>query len=164
MAKIVTPENFERNGKILELYSHGLSYSEIAAKIGVKRSVVAGVIHRNGGGDRGGVKKPRQHMVGRNVGRLKVLEYAGRSGCGSRMYLCFCSCGTYKKVASSALLGNRTRSCGCLHQEQRRKVDADEVMRMHRELKWSPKSIAQALGIHWVTVYKTLRLSREKAA
>lgn len=168
MAGSIAPDNVERNSKIMELYSQGLSYSEIAVKTGTCRNAVAGVVHRSGGGDRGGVKRPRQHMVGRTFGRLKVLSHAGVTIHGHRVYLCFCSCGIYKKVSSNALLAiHGTRSCGCLNQERlarQRKVDAEEVIRMHRKLKWSPMSIAQALGLHYTTVYRTLRRSKEMAA
>jgi hypothetical protein len=75
-------------------------------------------------------------LVGRRIGRLLVVEFAGfqRSAHsrrkGNSRYLCRCSCGRETVVYASNLLGKRTQSCGCLYVESRPK--APRVFRHRR--------------------------------
>lgn len=56
-------------------------------------------------------------LSGQKFGNLTVLSCTNRGRHSS--WLCRCDCGNEKVVASSALMGNRTKSCGC-----RRKISA----------------------------------------
>ncbi len=42
------PENQERDVRVVVLYNSGLSYGEIAARVGITESAAAGIIHRAG--------------------------------------------------------------------------------------------------------------------
>ena len=59
---------------------------------------------------------PRIDLTGRKFGRLTVLGHPSKRG---RMWYwrVRCRCGTEKDVDRSALVGGKTRSCGCLHRE-----------------------------------------------
>lgn len=51
-------------------------------------------------------------MIGREFGRLKVLEEDKSKR--KKSWICECSCGEVTTVSSSNLLSEGTRSCGCL--------------------------------------------------
>lgn len=55
-------------------------------------------------------------LIGRRIGRLVVLSYAGRK-LGRRWWTCRCDCGSVKNIYSSNLTKNGTKSCGCLTRE-----------------------------------------------
>ena len=50
--------------------------------------------------------------------RLAVLERAGSQPNGGALWLCRCTCGTQRVVASGSLISGATRSCGCLFRER----------------------------------------------
>lgn len=52
-------------------------------------------------------------LTGKQFGRLTVIQYVK----SPRGWLCKCSCGTEKIIASIALRLGRTKSCGCWHSE-----------------------------------------------
>lgn len=58
-------------------------------------------------------------LTGRRFGRLTVIGRAGSDKQGQAMWLCRCDCGTEKVVRGANLRHGRTRSCGCLEQENR---------------------------------------------
>lgn len=59
--------------------------------------------------------KIRQDLQGKRFGMLQVLEATGkRSASGDVIWLCQCDCGNIAEVASSLLLKERKKSCGCL--------------------------------------------------
>lgn len=68
-------------------------------------------------------------IVGRKIGRLEVVEYAGH-WCdstlgGQRMrhkYTCKCECGTVKQIRRSQLLNEIVHSCGCIKTGRKRGV------------------------------------------
>lgn len=56
-------------------------------------------------------------LVGRKIGRLQILSFAGRNTQGAyskRMWECLCECGKTVTLCSQVLLSAHTRSCGCL--------------------------------------------------
>lgn len=56
-------------------------------------------------------------MIGTTVGRLVVLEAAGRDRKRNLLWLCECSCGAITVVAGWRLRKQEPRSCGCLQRE-----------------------------------------------
>lgn len=52
-------------------------------------------------------------LTGKQFGRLTV-KHRVESRNGKRMWLCACSCGGTKEVATSHLTSGGTKSCGCL--------------------------------------------------
>lgn len=54
-----------------------------------------------------------QNIVNKKFGRLVTLGYAG-----DKSWFCECKCGNIVKVTATMLKTSRTRSCGCLHNEQ----------------------------------------------
>lgn len=60
-------------------------------------------------------------MVGRQYGKLVVVEYAGThktpSGCSERMWRCKCACGNEVVASGRNLRLNRYVSCGCAKAE-----------------------------------------------
>lgn len=56
-------------------------------------------------------------MSGRAIGRLAVIERAGRSKAGDSLWRCACSCGSEVVVFQQNLNRGHTKSCGCLRRE-----------------------------------------------
>lgn len=111
---IVTPENRERNSQILQHYSRGLSYDAIAARMGISRNAVSGVVNRAGVKNRGGRKLPLEDLTGRIFGHWRVIRREKITYYDSRhTYLCQCSCGTQRYICGSNLRRSRSKSCGC---------------------------------------------------
>lgn len=66
-------------------------------------------------------------LTDRRFGRLTAIERLPEDHvmpCGSRAprWLCVCDCGVECVVLSRSLLSGRTRSCGCLRQENAREI------------------------------------------
>ncbi len=59
-------------------------------------------------------------LTGRRFGRLVAREKVGRKG-SMNIWLCQCDCGATTRVLTSALTSGKTRSCGCLREEIRRR-------------------------------------------
>lgn len=65
-----------------------------------------------------------QNLVGRVFDRLTVISEAPRVRGKSRWrtrWLCRCACGNEKIVDGADLKSGKTKSCGCLNQENRRR-------------------------------------------
>lgn len=57
-------------------------------------------------------------LTGNQYGRLTVIRYLGQKG-HSSLWICQCSCnGGLKEVSGTCLIGNKTKSCGCLNIER----------------------------------------------
>lgn len=63
-------------------------------------------------------------IVGKKFGRLTVLEFdqerTDKVNNGNKFYKCECDCGTIKSIQRSALIGGRTKSCGCMQKDLQR--------------------------------------------
>lgn len=62
-------------------------------------------------------KVDKQDLVRKKIGKLTVVEYAGKRNRGKikyDYYLCKCECGNEKLVVRSSLLKKKVKSCGCL--------------------------------------------------
>lgn len=55
--------------------------------------------------------------------KLTPLKYSHSDNSGSRMYLCECECGSFKKIRRSHLTDGSTKSCGCLQKINRKKIN-----------------------------------------
>jgi hypothetical protein len=63
------------------------------------------------------VLRPRtQDLTGQPFGRLKVIGFAGYAH-SNAYWTCQCDCGIIKTIVASNLVGEKTRSCGCLRRE-----------------------------------------------
>lgn len=82
-----------------------------------------------------------KNLLGKNFGRLTVIERAGSrvypSGSKRVLWRCTCSCGKTKDVSSAELMAGDTRSCGCLRTKYPI-VDGGKVCSACR--KWFPVS------------------------
>lgn len=67
-------------------------------------------------------KTVRLNLCGRLFDRLSVLRFLPLPGCRKSHWSCRCRCGKVVAVRQTDLLTGRTRSCGCLQDESRRKV------------------------------------------
>lgn len=64
----------------------------------------------------------RENIIGRRFNRLVVIEDDGtRSSKGDIKWLCQCDCGNLYHALGYRLRNGRTKSCGCLNDEKRRK-------------------------------------------
>ena len=63
----------------------------------------------------------RIDLTGRQFGRLKVLEEADNSNRTGEYWKCVCSCGRLIEVSKESLCAGKTKSCGCLQAETRKK-------------------------------------------
>lgn len=114
MVGIVSPKNRGRNSEILNHYRRGLTYSAIAALMGISRNVVAGIIKRSTVEKRGGIRKPFENLTGRLFGHWKVIGPTGPMKDGNHQtFLCQCVCGARRRVQSGNLKSGRSKSCGC---------------------------------------------------
>lgn len=81
--------------------------------------------------------KERKNLEGRTFGHWNVIRYLG-----DKKYLCRCSCGAEREVASAGLLGGTSSSCGHTNGEKLiidlvgRKVGKLEVLRYHGKKRW----------------------------
>ena len=57
-------------------------------------------------------------LEGKKIGRLTVIEEAGRNNKNEIMWKCRCECGNATRVSDYSLRHNKTQSCGCLHKEK----------------------------------------------
>lgn len=62
--------------------------------------------------------RTHESLIGRNFGRLTVVEYTGKDKYNHFTYRCKCSCGGEKVIQSGSLTGGLTQSCGCLRREK----------------------------------------------
>jgi len=56
-------------------------------------------------------------MIGKKIGRLKVIRRSGVVSDGRAGWLCVCECGTKKVVSGKTMRSGDSLSCGCLHRE-----------------------------------------------
>lgn len=63
------------------------------------------------------MSKRTKNLVGEKFGRWVVLEFAGYKNKKAH-WLCKCDCGKEKIVCGKNLILGKTKSCGCLHNEQ----------------------------------------------
>jgi len=64
-----------------------------------------------------GKRQQPENLKGYIFGRLRVVEYFGRTPSGHHLWKCKCRCGAEHVVRGYSLLQGRTRSCGCLREE-----------------------------------------------
>src|SRR5690348_7016806 len=55
----------------------------------------------------------RVNILGQRFYGLTVLEFVGLTKYKKAVWRCQCDCGNVREVVGSALIGGRTRSCGC---------------------------------------------------
>jgi hypothetical protein len=58
-------------------------------------------------------------LKGKVFGRLKIIEYMGKSKHFHSMWECECSCVALVEVSTSNLRNGTIKSCGCLHKDSR---------------------------------------------
>lgn len=63
------------------------------------------------------------NLLGQKFGRLTVIARAESDKFGKAQWLCQCECGKQKVIASASLRRGLTKSCGCLLEESRRKLN-----------------------------------------
>ena len=61
-------------------------------------------------------------LIGNKYGKLTVIDYAGKSKYGGRLWLCRCECGNEVIVQTAQLNNGRKKSCGCLPKENAKKI------------------------------------------
>lgn len=63
-----------------------------------------------------------KNLIGNRYGRLIVIEKTGKKARNKEnIYLCKCDCGNTIEVRSGLLSQEKTKSCGCLYKETRKK-------------------------------------------
>lgn len=60
-------------------------------------------------------------ITGRKFGRLTVLKFSRMNKARVPYWICRCECSTEKEISGYALRHGRTKSCGCLQREPRKK-------------------------------------------
>jgi len=69
---------------------------------------------------KGAVRKPKNNLINKEFGRLRVIErdLSKTSKTGAHVYwICVCECGNKISTRSTSLLNGDTKSCGCLQLE-----------------------------------------------
>ena len=67
-------------------------------------------------------EKKFEDLSGQIFGRWKVLKPYGKSTGDGHLFWCRCECGTERAVGSRNLKSGRSKSCGCLGEENRIKA------------------------------------------
>src|SRR5690554_1078015 len=89
-------------------------------------------------------------LTGQTFGDLTVMERAtDNSPAGKARWVCLCECGQLKTVVSGSLVSGRTRSCGCLEEENRRRYI--EAQRTHGH---SPRGKTSPTYRSWADMIK----------
>jgi len=57
-------------------------------------------------------------LVGRQFGKLTVVEQRGVNKWKNSIWLCECECGNTKEVLYQRLTQHQTKSCGCLKKKK----------------------------------------------
>lgn len=60
-------------------------------------------------------------LTGQKFGQLTVLSATGKTNQGTYIWACLCDCGKESIVRSDHLTGGKTKTCGCLRDENARK-------------------------------------------
>lgn len=68
---------------------------------------------------------PRNNLIGQRFNRLHVLALSHRSVSAKYYWKCRCDCGNIKFIRTQDLKSEKTKSCGCLNQENRQKIKKD---------------------------------------
>jgi len=74
-------------------------------------------------------KRNRTHkkdLIGMKFGRLTVLRNSGKEKHRTTIWVCLCMCGNLTEVMEHSLTRGRTKSCGCLYKETRRRDLTDK--------------------------------------
>lgn len=95
-----------------------------------------------------------KNLTGRRFGRLTVKRDSGRRDSnGSVLWECVCSCGGTAFVAGRSMIAGKSRSCGCLNNENRTLIGStlmslrSKNARLNRELEAANREIAYLTGI-----------------
>jgi len=67
-------------------------------------------------------------LIGKKVGRLKIIKREVNDKYGSTQWLCECSCGNKKIINGKKLRNKKTLSCGCLQKEYMSKTRRDNLI------------------------------------
>ena len=68
---------------------------------------------------------PRKNLVGQKFGRLTILSLSHRSKSAKYYWRCQCDCGNIKLIQTQDLKSEKTKSCGCLNNENIQKIKND---------------------------------------
>ena len=66
-----------------------------------------------------------RNLIGQKFNRLTVIRLFKKrmyKNCRDAGWRCRCDCGNFANVLGSSLVNGRTKSCGCFHKEQQKKV------------------------------------------
>lgn len=97
-------------------------------------------------------------LIGKKFGRLTVVDNAGKSKYGARLWLCQCECGN-KTTAQTAQLNNgKKRSCGCLQKEKASEI----VFLAHKENQKYKVSSDSSLYNRWSSMLRRCTSSKDK--
>lgn len=72
--------------------------------------------------------RPMDDLTGQTFGRLLAITPEEDRRGGYVSWVCFCSCGGQVNVLAGNLKRGNTRSCGCLRQENMRRVRTDRTL------------------------------------
>lgn len=57
--------------------------------------------------------KSKHNLAGKIFGKLRVIQAAGQDAGRRKWWECICECGITKNIRQDALIGGRSKSCGC---------------------------------------------------
>ena len=60
-------------------------------------------------------------LTGERFGKLTVVGFAGRDAHGNALWHCECECGNLATVRADRIKSGKTKSCGCIKRESRKK-------------------------------------------
>lgn len=70
-------------------------------------------------------------LQGRRFGSLTVIGFDKVDKNSKARWFCECDCGTVKSIFQTNLLSGNTKSCGCLRQENMRRIGKQNGKRNH---------------------------------
>lgn len=89
----------------------------------------------------GCILKEQLDLAGHRFGRWTALSI---DSVKPRRWLCRCDCGTVRIVSAHTLKNGRSKSCGCMLRDQKRKAAADGVLKGRNCWNWKGGSSNQA--------------------
>lgn len=97
-------------------------------------------------------------LIGKKFGRLTVVDNAGKSKYGGRLWLCECECGNKITVQTAQLNNGRKRSCGCLQKEKASEI----VLLAHKANQKYEVSSTSSLYSRWSNMLRRCTDSKDK--
>jgi len=84
-------------------------------------------------------------LTNKKIGKLTIIKAGSIDNNGRFTWICKCECGNTKIIASSSLVQNITKSCGCLKRQNKKWTESDESFLKDNYLEMSSNEMSKYL-------------------